>query len=369
LLNQLLRVDHALGRPVSRFESLLIKVFRTPVASPSRLQQVIFLASGKPLGYKLLWHTQRASAEVTQPSMNRTTPTPTDVPAAPAWMSVAPVIFVLLWSTGFIGSRLTAPYAEPLSFLAIRFAIVAGILCVAGFAMKASWPDRRMSVHCMITGALMHGGYLGFVFWSIWKGMPAGVSALIVGLQPLVTALLAGLFLGERITPRHWAGLFIGLVGIAMVIWPKFTLTDVGITPVTVTANILAMLSITFGSLYQKRFMARVDLRTGNAWQFVGATIVTGLAALAIESFDITWNGPVIFGMTWLVLVLSIGAISLLYLMIRHGEISRVTTLFYLVPGVTALIAWVMFGEALVPLQIAGMAVCAGAVMLATRRT
>lgn len=226
-----------------------------------------------------------------------------------------------------------------------------------------------MAVHCMIAGALMHGGYLGFVFWSIWKGMPAGVSALIVGLQPLVTALLAGLVLGERISPRHWLGLLIGLAGIAMVVWPKFTLTAQGITPVTVGANVLAMLSITFGSIYQKHFMSTTDLRTGNAWQFTGATLVTGMVALITESFEITWNAPVILGMTWLVFVLSIGAISLLYLMIRHGEISRITTLFYLVPGVTALIAWVMFGEALVPLQIAGMAVCAGAVMLATRKS
>ena len=289
-------------------------------------------------------------------------------PGPPAWLNVAPVIFVLLWSTGFIGARLTGPYAEPLSFLSIRFAIVALLLAAVALAMGARWPGRRMAVHCLIAGALMHGGYLGFVFWSIWKGMPAGVSALIVGLQPLVTALLAGMFLGERISPRHWLGLTIGLFGIAMVVWPKFTLTDIGITPVTVGANILAMLSITLGSLYQKSFMSAVDLRTGNAWQFTGATIVTGIAALATESYAITWNGPVIFGMTWLVFVLSIGAISLLYVMIRHGEISRVTTLFYLVPGVTALIAWAMFGEALVPLQIAGMAVCAGAVMLATRR-
>ncbi len=289
-------------------------------------------------------------------------------PAPPAWLSFAPVIFVLLWSTGFIGARLTGPYAEPLSFLSIRFAIVATLLASAGFIMGARWPGRRMALHCMVAGALMHGGYLGFVFWSIWKGMPASLSALIVGLQPLVTALLAGLVLGERITTRHWLGLLVGLAGIAMVVWPKFTLTDAGITPITVGANILAMLSITLGSIYQKHFMSAIDLRTGNAWQFTGATIVTGIAALATENYLITWNGPVIFGMTWLVFVLSIGAISLLYLMIRHGEIARVTTLFYLVPGVTALIAWLMFGEALVPLQIAGMAVCAGAVMLATRR-
>ncbi|WP_443111124.1 DMT family transporter [Anderseniella sp. Alg231-50] len=129
------------------------------------------------------------------------------------------------------------------------------------------------------------------------------------------------------------------------------------------------MLSITFGSIYQKRFMTNVDMRTGNAWQFTGAAIVTGIGALATESYLITWNGPVIFAMVWLVFVLSIGAISMLYIMIRHGEISRVTTLFYLVPGVTAVIAWLMFDERLLPVQIAGMVVCAGAVMLATRKS
>ena len=287
--------------------------------------------------------------------------------AIPVWLGFVPVLFVLLWATGFIGSRLSAPYAEPLSFLSIRFAIVAGLLIVAGVVMKAKWPDRRMVIHCLIAGALMHGGYLGFVFWSIWKGMPAGVSALIVGLQPLATAIFAGLLLSERITMRHWAGLLIGLIGVAMVVWPKFTIDASGITPVTVIANMLAMLSITFGSLYQKKFMAKVDLRTGNAWQFTGAAIVTGIWALFTESYQITWNQDVIIAMVWLVLVLSIGAISMLYIMIRHGEISRVTTLFYLVPGVTTVIAWLMFDEKMLPIQIAGMLVCAGAVMLATR--
>lgn len=287
----------------------------------------------------------------------------------PKWLGIVPAIFVLLWATGFIGSRLSAPYAEPMSFLSIRFAIVAALLAAVALVMQASWPDRRTTFQCLVTGALIHGGYLGFVFWSIWKGMPAGVSALIVGLQPLMTAILAGVMLSERITARHWSGLAIGMLGVGLVVWPKFTLDAAGITPITVGANILAMLSITLGSIYQKRFMTNVDLRTGNAWQFVGAAIVTGLAALATESYQITWNGQVIFAMVWLVIVLSIGAISMLYIMIRHGEISRVTTLFYLVPGVTAIIAWLMFDENLLPVQIAGMVVCAAAVMLATRKS
>ncbi len=295
-------------------------------------------------------------------------PVPTSSDHAPAWLAFAPGVFVFLWSTGFIGSRLTAPYAEPLSFLTIRFAIVACLLAMGGLILKAPWPDRKTALHAMITGGLIHGGYLGGVFWSIWKGMPAGVSALIVGLQPLMTAILAAPFLGERITWRHWAGLVVGIAGVALVVWPKLTLAGHGITPVTVFANVLATLSITVGSIYQKRHMSRLDLRTGNAFQFLGAGIVVGIGALASEHFAITWNGDVIFGMAWLVFVLSIGAITLLYLMIRHGEVSRVAGLFYLVPAVTALIAFVLFGERLLPAQILGMAVCAGAVMLVTRR-
>lgn len=287
---------------------------------------------------------------------------------APNWLAFAPGVFVFLWATGFIGSRLTAPYAEPLSFLAIRFAIVAVILALGGFILRAPWPDRRTALHAVIAGGLIHGGYLGGVFWSIREGMPAGVSALIVGLQPLMTAILAAPFLRERITWRHWAGLIIGIAGVALVVWPKLTFDAYGITPATVAANVLATLSITIGSIYQKRFISRLDLRTGNSLQFLGGGAVMLAAALYSERFAIAWNGDVIFAMVWLVFVLSIGAITLLYLMIRHGEVSRVAGLFYLVPAVTALVAFGLFGEKLLPVQILGMAVCAGAVMLVTRK-
>jgi drug/metabolite transporter (DMT)-like permease len=287
---------------------------------------------------------------------------------APSWLTFAPGVFVFLWATGFIGSRLAAPYAEPLSFLSLRFAIVALILAAAALALGARWPDRRTALHAVIAGGLIHGGYLAGIFWSIWKGMPAGVSALIVGLQPLMTAVLAAPLLGERISFRHWAGLAIGIAGVALVVSPRLTLDAIGVTPATVAANVAATLSITVGSIYQKRYIPRLDLRTGNACQFLGGFAVVFAGALLTERFAITWNGDVVFGMAWLVLVLSIGAITLLYLMIRHGEVSRVAGLFYLVPAVTALIAFLLFGETLRPVQILGMAVCAGAVMLVTRR-
>jgi drug/metabolite transporter (DMT)-like permease len=219
-----------------------------------------------------------------------------------------------------------------------------------------------------VVGALIHGGYLGLVFWSINNGLPAGVSALIVGLQPLLTALVAAPVLGERITARHWLGLAVGLLGIALVVWPRLTFGDHGITPLTVGASMLATLSIAVGSIYQKRHVTGLDLRSGNVLQFLGAAAAVGVIALLGENFEITWTGEVVFAMAWLVLVLSIGATTLLYLMIRHGEVSRIAGLFYLVPAVTAAIAWLLFDETLWPIQILGMAVCAGAVMLVTRR-
>jgi drug/metabolite transporter (DMT)-like permease len=287
---------------------------------------------------------------------------------APVWLAFAPGLFVFLWATGFIGARLSATDAEPFSFLAIRFAVVAAILAVAALLAGAPWPSRRAAAHALVVGGLIHGVYLGGVFWSISRGLPAGVSALIVGLQPLVTALLAAPFLGERITARHWLGLGIGILGVALVVWPKLTYGDHGITPIAVVASVLATLSITVGSIYQKRHMTGLDLRSGNAVQFLGAAAVVGLAAMVSERFHITWTGEVIFAMAWLVLVLSIGAITLLYLMIRHGEVSRIAGLFYLVPAVTAAIAWALFGETLSPVQILGMAVSAAAVMLVTKR-
>ena len=288
--------------------------------------------------------------------------------AAPVWLAFTPGLFVFLWATGFIGARLSAGHAEPFSFLFVRCAIVAAILALAAFAFGAPWPSRRAAGHAMVVGALIHGGYLGCIFWAINNGLPAGVAALIVGLQPLLTALIAAPLLGERISARHWLGLGIGILGVALVVWPKLTFGDHGITPLTIGASLFATVSISLGSIHQKRHVTGLDLRSGNAVQFLGAAAAVGLVALATERFEIDWTGEVIFAMAWLVLVLSIGATTLLYLMIRHGEVSRIAGLFYLVPAVTAALAWALFGETLLPVQILGMAVCAGAVMLVTRR-
>jgi drug/metabolite transporter (DMT)-like permease len=284
------------------------------------------------------------------------------------WLSLAPAVFVGLWATGFIGSRLSAPFAEPLSFLAVRFALVTVIFGVASLVLGARWPSPRNAMWAMLTGVFAHGGYLGGVFWAIYYGMPAGVAALITALQPLLTTALAGAVLGEKTGWRHWAGLVLGLAGVGLVVWPKLSFVRVGITPATLAVTFMATVSITIGSVMQKRFLSNVDLRTGNVMQFIGGGLMVLVVALVTEDFRIIWNGDVIFAMTWLVLVLSIGAITLLYLMIRHGEVSKVSSLFFLVPAVTSLIAYFLFGETLSIIQLVGMVICAAAVLLVTKK-
>ena len=280
---------------------------------------------------------------------------------------LAPGIFVLLWSTGFIGAKLGAPHAEPFSFLFIRFVIVAVLLATIAVIGRTRWPRGRAALDSVIAGALLHGVYLGGVFWAIDRGMPAGVSALVVGLQPLATAFLVSPILGETITLRHWAGLVVGLFGLALVLLPRLDVAGAGINMATIGATTIAMLGITFGTIYQKRFATGAPLLTGGVFQYLGALVLVGLAALLLESFTIEWNGEFVFALGWLVVVLSIGAISLLMILIREGAVSRVAMLVYLVPAVSALIAYFLFGETLTLVQLVGMAVTMIAVALTNR--
>lgn len=279
--------------------------------------------------------------------------------------TLTPVIFVFLWSTGFIGSRLSAPHAEPMSFLTWRFLIVAVLLAGFSVLMKAPWPRGETFIKAFIIGALMQGAYLGGVFWAIWKGMPAAVAALIVALQPLATAFLSKPMLGEVITGRHWIGVILGILGVSLVVSPNLAFTE-GVTFATLAATIVSMLAISIGSIFQKQWLSDTDMRTANAVQFFGATLFTAVFALTMENFEIVWNGAVIFALAWLIIVLSFGALSLLYLMIRKGAVSKVSGLFFLVPGLTAIIAWIMFGETLNLVQIAGMLICSSGVWLIT---
>lgn len=263
-------------------------------------------------------------------------------------------LFVVLWSTGFIGAKLGLPHAEPMTFLALRFAIAAVLLGLLALVTGAPWPkDWRSVAHLAVAGLLLHGLYLGGVFAGIDQGVEAGVSALIVGIQPVLVAALAGVLLGERVTRRQWLGLVLAVGGVTLVVWRKLgaglgTVEGVGLC-------LLALLGITAATLYQKRFCADMDLRSGSVIQYCAAGLGCGVFSLALEDQVIVWHPDFIIAMIWLVLVLSLGAVSLLYWLIKRGAASRVSSLFFLAPPVTALIAWPLFGETLGPTALAGM--------------
>lgn len=284
----------------------------------------------------------------------------------PAATRIMPALFVLLWATGFIGARYAMPWSEPFGFLAVRFALAALILAGIVLAMGYKWPTRKQAMHAVIAGILTHGVYLGGVFWSIHQGLPAGISALIAGLQPLVTVLLAAWLLGERISTRQLAGLAVGLAGVVLVLWPKLGVTGEGITPANLLASLIALLGICAGTVWQKRHSGGDSLIAGAFWQYVGASALMAIASVLTETGEFTVTGELIFALVWLTLVLSIGAIFLLMVMIRQGEMSRVASLFYLVPAVTAIIAWILFGESLTAVQLVGMGVAMLGVALAT---
>lgn len=279
-----------------------------------------------------------------------------------------PPLFVLLWSTGFLGARYSMPWAEPFTFLGVRFALAGAILAALMAAMASPRLRARQIGVAMVSGILIHGLYLGGVFWAVHQGLPAGISALIAGMQPLVTALLAMALLGEKVTRRQWLGLAAGLLGVLIVLWPKLGVTGAGVNAATLAASAVAVLSIGAGTVWQKRFGTRDDPVANTTWQYVGATAVMALGSLLFETRQFTLNGELVFALLWLTLVLSIGAIFLLMRMIRDGEMARVSSLFYLVPAVTAIIAWFLFGETLTPVQLAGMALATFGVALATAR-
>ena len=277
-----------------------------------------------------------------------------------------PFLFVFLWSTGFIGAKYGLPYAEPLSFLLTRYGFVIGLMTVIALATRAPWPKVPMQwVHIGVSGLLVHAVYLGGVFIAIKHGLPAGVTALVVGMQPLLTAFGAGWLLGEKVDGRQWAGLALGFVGVAMVVSGKFGETA-ALGPM-LTPAIVALLGITAGTLYQKRFCAKFDLRSGSVIQFVPTAIATAIAVALFEDYRIEWTGQFSFALGWLVLVLSIGAISLLNLLIRSGSAVNVASLFYLTPPMTALIAFVIFGENLTLTATIGMLLAVSGVYLVAR--
>jgi drug/metabolite transporter (DMT)-like permease len=280
-------------------------------------------------------------------------------------IATAPALFVLLWSTGFIGARYGMPYIEPLTFLAVRMGFAVVIMAAIALLAGARRPNVNEVGHSLVAGSLVHGLTLGGVFTAISQGVPAGISAPILGLQPIVTSTLASRFIGEKVTRLQLVGLALGLVGVLLVLHDR-NIVLAG-SALGWVASILALIGITIGTLYQKRYCGGIDWRAGNLVQYVGAGALFTLGAFAFETREIHWTGELIFAMVWLVLVLSIAAVGLMYWLIRRSAATGFASLFYLVPVVTAFFAYILFGERLDSISIFGMVICAGGVALVNR--
>ena len=277
----------------------------------------------------------------------------------------APAIFVVLWSTGFVATKYVLRDAEPLTYLAVRMAIVVVLMTVIVSVARPQWPDRYGFMHSAVAGILVHGFYLGGTAVAIAHSIPAGLSALIPGLQPILTSTLANRWLGERVTPLQWTGLLLGLAGVVLILHGRPMSGDAGWGWL---ASGVSLVSITLGTLYQRRYCGKIDWRTGNLVQYVAVLIFFTVAAEMFETRVVQWTSEFVLAVVWQAVVLSIGSIGLLYWLIRRSAATSVASLFYLVPAVTAAMAYVLFGERLDAIAIAGMVACAAAVFLVNRR-
>ncbi|HEY9106401.1 MAG TPA: DMT family transporter [Roseateles sp.] len=267
---------------------------------------------------------------------------------------LAPPLFIFIWATGYVVAKLAAPHADPLTFLCWRYAGVVALMLVLALAARAPWPTRREMAHLAVAGIAIQALYLAGVWVSIRQGLPAGTAALIVNLQPVLVAAAAPL-IGEAVSRRQWAGVALGLAGVVLVIWHKLNLGASYGAPLGLC--LMSLLAITGGTLYQKRFVPHFDLRTGQVVQFAASLAVTLPMAWLVEPMRIEWNRDVIIAMAWSILVLTAGGISLMFHMLRHGRVTAVTSTMYLVPSVTSVMAWLLFGETLGAQAIAGMGV------------
>ena len=287
-----------------------------------------------------------------------------------ALVRAMPWVFVVIWSTGFVVARFGMPHAPPLTFLSLRYAL--SVLCFGVWIAlaRAAWPKGRAQWgHLAVTGVLMQAGYLGGVWAAIKHGIAAGTVSLIVGLQPVLTALWVSFVASRRrhantVTAGQWLGLLLGLAGLVLVVWRKLGVGEVN--ALNFGLSLLALLSITVGALYQKRHVAPCDVRTASCVQMLAALAVSLPFAL-IEHEPLVWHPQLIGALAWSVLVLTLGGSSLLFILLQRGAATRVTSLFYLVPPCTALMAWLLFGELLTPTVLAGMALAALGVWLAVR--
>jgi drug/metabolite transporter (DMT)-like permease len=274
----------------------------------------------------------------------------------------APGVFVVLWASGFVGAKLGLRYAEPLTFLALRMSAAVLLLGVIIALTRPKWPSANGMMHSAVTGLMVHGFYLGGVFIAIENGLSAGLVALVVSLQPVLTSTIANRWLGERVVARQWLGLALGLAGVYLILYERTA--SGGATPLAWCAAVMALMGITIGTLYQKRFGGGMDWRPALCIQYSAATVLFAFGAAAFETRVVHWAPQFLFAVGYLVVVLSFGAVWLLYFLIRRSAATRVVSLFYLTPPLTALMAWLFFGDRLAPLALLGMAVCVAGVFL-----
>lgn len=283
---------------------------------------------------------------------------------------LAPAIFVLLWSTGWVAAKYATLFADPLTFLALRYAVAAILFYAICRVTGVSWPKGRTAIfHAIVSGMFLHGLYLGMLWWAIGQGVPASLSGIIAGLQPLMTGIAAAVVIGERLGMSQRLGLLLGFAGIAIAVVPNLLTVDAGAIPIyAVVVNVLGMACVTAGTLYQKRFLKDGDLRAVAALQYVGALIVTVPAALMLENLRVVWGFGLFATLAWSVLGISMGAIALLLYLIRRGDVSKAASLIYLVPPLAAIEAAIIFGERLSLPMIVGTVIAVLGVYLTNRK-
>ncbi|SOE17759.1 drug/metabolite transporter (DMT)-like permease [Hoeflea halophila] len=286
---------------------------------------------------------------------------------------IAPALFVLLWSTGWIVAKYASPHADPLTFLGLRFTLAAVLFAAIVLFSSAAWPSTRAGWgHAFLSGVFLHGIYLGGVWWAISQGVPSSISGLVAALQPLLTAMVAPFLVGERLTGSQRLGIVLGFAGLSVAILPRLTALDTStlqIALVPLLVNVFAMASVTAGTIYQKRYLQQGDLRAIAALQYVGGFLVVMPLALLIEPMRIDWNLEFALAMAWSVFGLSLISIMLLLYLIRRGQVSRAASLTYLVPPAVAIESWFLFGEALTIPMIVGTVIVVFGVWLTNRKT
>ncbi len=283
-------------------------------------------------------------------------------------INLIPFVFVFLWSTGFIAAKYALPYIEPFNLLFIRMVLTIAVFSVLCLLFRVKMLSPRQATHQMVTGFLVHGTYLGGVFAAIKWGMPAGITAIVVGVQPVLTALLSRTFLGARLRPVQWLGLVLGLGGVTTVLISSNLQENIIFNWPSMLAALSALFGISVGTIYQKRFGQGTNLLAGSLWQYISVAVMMGLLTWGFESRSVEWTPQLILALGWLVFALSVVAILMLMYMIREGEMAKVASYFYLVPPVASIEAWLLFGEKLSILSVMAIGITVTGVYLVVKK-